>query len=42
VRPACTAEGIGLSDPVARAIDEAVRLILDIVRREDRSGLDAE
>jgi hydrogenase maturation protease len=32
--PLETAEGIGLSDPVAGAVEEAVKLILDVVRRE--------
>lgn len=40
--PAQTAEGIGLSEPVARAVDEAVGLILDIVQRESRATLQAE
>ena len=40
--PQQTAEGIGLSAPVARAVDEAVRLVVDFVRREGRSGRNAE
>jgi hydrogenase maturation protease len=34
--PCHTAEGIGLSAPVARAVDEAVELISDLVRRQGR------
>jgi hydrogenase maturation protease len=32
--PLETGEGIGLSEPVAGAVEEAVKLILDVVRRE--------
>jgi hydrogenase maturation protease len=31
--PACTEEGMGLSEPVSLAVEEAVRLILEIVGR---------
>ncbi|MFF4650582.1 hydrogenase maturation protease [Streptomyces sp. NPDC001380] len=34
--PACLEEGIGLSAPVAAAVDEAVRLVLRVVRDELR------
>jgi hydrogenase maturation protease len=30
--PASVAEGIGLSEPVAAAVDEAARVVLDLVR----------
>jgi hydrogenase maturation protease len=30
--PASVDEGIGLSDPVTAAVDEAVRVVLDLVR----------
>jgi hydrogenase maturation protease len=33
--PASTAEGIGLSEPVTAAVDEAVRIVLDLVRTAD-------
>jgi hydrogenase maturation protease len=33
--PASTSEGIGLSEPVAAAVDEAVRIVLDLVRTAD-------
>ena len=33
--PASTDEGIGLSEPVAAAVDEAVRIVLDLVRTAD-------
>jgi len=36
--PARTAEEIGLSEPVARAVPEAVTLILDLIQREGPSG----
>ncbi|MFD3547132.1 hydrogenase maturation protease [Streptomyces sp. NPDC058655] len=32
--PASTEEGIGLSEPVAAAVPEAVRMLLDLLRRE--------
>jgi hydrogenase maturation protease len=31
--PACAEEGIGLSPPVSQAVEEAIRLIIEIVRR---------
>jgi hydrogenase maturation protease len=31
--PVCTEEGMGLSEPVSQAVEEAVRLILEIVAR---------
>lgn len=31
--PACVSEGIGLSEPVAAAVDEAVAVVLDLVAR---------
>ncbi|MFJ5024066.1 hydrogenase maturation protease [Streptomyces goshikiensis] len=34
--PACLDEGVGLSDPVAAAVPEAVRMIVDLVRDEAR------
>jgi hydrogenase maturation protease len=33
--PASTEEGIGLSEPVTAAVDEAVRIVLDLVRTAD-------
>jgi hydrogenase maturation protease len=33
--PASTDEGIGLSEPVTAAVDEAVRIVLDLVRTAD-------
>jgi hydrogenase maturation protease len=33
--PASTDEGIGLSEPVTEAVDEAVRIVLDLVRTAD-------
>jgi hydrogenase maturation protease len=33
--PASTDEGIGLSEPVTAAVDEAVRIVLDLVRTDD-------
>lgn len=33
-RPASVAEGMGLSEPVAAAVDEAVRLVSDLARAE--------
>jgi hydrogenase maturation protease len=33
--PASTDEGIGLSEPVTAAVDEAVRVVLDLVRTAD-------
>lgn len=36
--PACVDEGIGLSAPVAAAVDEAVRVVLDLVRAADPDG----
>ena len=33
--PASTDEGIGLSEPVSAAVDEAVRIVLDLVRTAD-------
>jgi hydrogenase maturation protease len=33
--PASTSEGIGLSEPVAAAVDEAVRIVLDLVSTAD-------
>ena len=33
-RPASVAEGMGLSEPVAAAVDEAVRLVADLARAE--------
>jgi hydrogenase maturation protease len=33
--PASTDEGIGLSAPVTAAVDEAVRVVLDLVRTAD-------
>jgi len=36
--PASVAEGIGLSEPVAAAVDEAARVVLDLVRG-GRAGL---
>ncbi|MCX5152169.1 hydrogenase maturation protease [Streptomyces sp. NPDC048550] len=40
--PECLDEGIGLSAPVAAAVPEAVRMVLDLVRRPDRELLDEE
>ncbi|KJY46624.1 protease [Streptomyces sp. NRRL S-444] len=40
--PACLDEGIGLSAPVAAAVPEAVRMVLDLVRRPDQELLDEE
>ena len=36
--PASTDEGIGLSAPVAAAVDEAVRVVLDLVRSAGPTG----
>ena len=36
--PASVAEGIGLSEPVAAAVDEAVRVVMDLVRDGERAG----
>ncbi|NXY98978.1 hydrogenase maturation protease [Streptomyces sp. BR123] len=33
--PGCLDEGIGLSPPVAAAVDEAVRMVLDLVHHRD-------
>ena len=38
--PARVEEGIGLSEPVAAAVDEAVRVILDLVRAAGTAGAD--
>jgi Ni,Fe-hydrogenase maturation factor len=32
------AEGIGLSEPVAAAVDEAARVVLDLVRGSGKSA----
>ena len=40
--PLETAEGIGLSEPVAGAVEEAVKLILDVVRRETGTTAEAD
>ncbi|MEV6582654.1 hydrogenase maturation protease [Streptomyces sp. NPDC051582] len=40
--PDCLEEGIGLSAPVAAAVPEAVRMVLDLVRRPDGEPLDQE
>lgn len=40
--PARTEEEIGLSEPVGRAVEQAVKLILDIVHRERRVTLDSQ
>lgn len=40
--PACLEEEIGLSEPAARAVAEAVTLILDIVRRESGASTEAK
>jgi hydrogenase maturation protease len=39
--PACTEEGIGLSPPVSQAIEEAIHLILEIVRRNPEVSREA-
>ncbi|WP_329376523.1 hydrogenase maturation protease [Streptomyces sp. NBC_01351] len=36
--PACVEEGIGLSRPVADAVPEAVRMLLDLLRQEEAPG----
>ncbi|GAA3264411.1 hydrogenase maturation protease [Streptomyces lavendulae] len=36
--PACVEEGIGLSGPVAAAVPEAVRMLLDLLREEEPQG----
>jgi hypothetical protein len=36
--PASVAEGIGLSEPVAAAVDEAVRVVLDLATRTGPGG----
>jgi hydrogenase maturation protease len=36
--PASVAEGIGLSEPVAAAVDEAVRVVMDLLREPGRAG----
>jgi hydrogenase maturation protease len=38
--PASVEEGIGLSPPVAAAVDEAVRVVLDLVRAAETAGAD--
>ncbi|MEV0414075.1 hydrogenase maturation protease [Streptomyces sp. NPDC050448] len=40
--PGCLDEGIGLSAPVAAAVPEAVRMVLDLVRRPVGELLDEE
>ena len=40
--PLETEEGIGLSEPVADAVEEAVKLIWDVVRREAGGTAEAE
>jgi len=40
--PLETEEGIGLSDPVAGAVDEAVKLIREVLRREASGTAEAE
>ncbi|MFE6845465.1 hydrogenase maturation protease [Streptomyces sp. NPDC057686] len=40
--PGCLDEGIGLSAPVAAAVPEAVRMVLELVRRPDQELLDEE
>ncbi|MFD5512039.1 hydrogenase maturation protease [Streptomyces sp. NPDC059761] len=40
--PGCLEEGIGLSAPVAAAVPEAVRMVLDLVLRPDEELLDHE
>jgi hydrogenase maturation protease len=40
--PLETTEGIGLSEPVAGAVEEAIKLILDVVRRETRTTAEAD
>jgi hydrogenase maturation protease len=39
--PAGIEEGIGLSEPVSRAVEIAVQMILDIVRRDPGSNHEA-
>lgn len=39
--PVCTEEGMGLSEPVSQAVEEAVRLILEIVARNAEPGREA-
>ncbi len=36
--PASVAEGIGLSEPVASAVDEAARVVMDLVREPGPAG----
>jgi hydrogenase maturation protease len=36
--PACVEEGMGLSEPVAGAVEEAVRLVREVVEREQVRG----
>jgi hydrogenase maturation protease len=36
--PASVAEGIGLSEPVAAAVDEAARVVMDLVREPGPAG----
>jgi hydrogenase maturation protease len=36
--PACLDDGIGLSEPVTAAVDEAVQIVLDLVARAAASG----
>lgn len=40
--PACVEEGIGLSGPVAAAVPEAVRMLLDLLREEEPQGAAAD
>jgi hydrogenase maturation protease len=40
--PACLEEGIGLSDPVAAAVDEAVGVVLRILRDDPAQGEPAQ
>jgi len=36
--PADTEEGMGLTEPVARAVDEAVRLVIELIERKGAGG----
>lgn len=40
--PACVEEGIGLSDPVAAAVPEAVNMVLRLVRDDQRTAPTAQ
>lgn len=40
--PACVEENIGLSAPVAQAVEEAMRLVREIIQQRSNSSIDSE